>query len=203
MSAGVSHACLGYTADAPGALLQSPSGARSPPHDRQDLVQASAAGQRNHSAINYQFGDRAGLVSAIGAKQRVEAPPGLIETALVPLAASLTTESGRNYIIVLAEAVARLGTTELFQPGQAHTDSIQGLNRLLMTRLAGCEASRRLRIGQAILTVPVLLADIERDFNRGTLTITRGQRPVHTIGDVITAALTGATNPAQPSDEHP
>jgi AcrR family transcriptional regulator len=171
----------------------------------------AAAGQKNRSAVAYHFGDRAGLVRAIGVKHRaqinaqrhrmidrLERKPdmtvaGLVDAAVLPLAASLSTESGRDYIIILAEAAARLGTAGLFQAGQAHTDSIQRLNQLLMTVVPGTVAARRLRIGQAVLAVPVLLADIARDINRDALTVNQGRRRVRHVSAFVAGALAAAS----------
>jgi AcrR family transcriptional regulator len=176
--------------------------------DAADLTDIqAAAGQKNRSAVAYHFGDRAGLVRAIGAKHRAQINSerhrmidrieqdgnitiaGLVDAAVRPLAASLSTASGRDYIIILAEAAARLGTAGLFEAGQAHTDSIQRLNRLLMVVLSGTAAARRLRIGQAILAIPVLLADIARDINRAALTLAQGRRRVGHVTNFVAGAL--------------
>ena len=48
---------------------------------------------------------------------------------------------------------------------------------------------RRLRIGQAILSVPVLLADIARDINKHALTLAQGRRRVRHVTVFVTGAL--------------
>ena len=167
----------------------------------------AAAGQKNRSALAYHFDDRAGPVRAMGMKHRARINAErnrmidglererdltvirLVEAAAWPLAVSLGTESGRDYIVILAEAAARLGTAGLFEAGQAHTDSIQRLNRLLMAVLPGPAAARRLRIGQAILSVLVLLADIARDINKHAFTVAQGRRRVRHVTVFATGAL--------------
>lgn len=85
----------------------------------------AAAGARNASALQYHFGDRAGLIRAVLAKHAgsVEArrhallddyeagpPPGIrpLAGALVrPLAAELQTDGGAGYLQVLADLLNR------------------------------------------------------------------------------------------------
>lgn len=102
-----------------------------------------AAGQKNRSVVNYYFGDRAGLITAIMTKHRLavnaerhrmldriehQGQPSverLVEAIVLPLAASLGTPSGRDYIIILAESAWQLGTAGLVDPQYAYTDSVQ------------------------------------------------------------------------------
>lgn len=86
------------------------------------------AGQRNSSALHYHFGSRDGLLDTILANHRepIEARRSamldalerehrthdlraLVETIVVPLAAELGTESGRDYLRILPQVIGRLG----------------------------------------------------------------------------------------------
>jgi len=180
----------------------------------------AAAGQRNRSAVAYHFGDRNGLVTAIGAKHRALINPvrhrmldrlerrgqlgiaDLAEALVLPLADHLTDPSGRDYIIILAEAASRLGTAGLYQAKGAHTDSVQRLTTLMMARLDGSTRARQLLIGQAILTTPVLLADLARSINAGTLTPAQAKRRARDIARFITGAVLhvgdSGTQPSNP-----
>jgi AcrR family transcriptional regulator len=177
-----------------------------------DLREIQAlAGQKNRSAVNYYFDDREGLVRAIGAKHRAMINDErnrmlerlerrhdvcvvrLVEALVLPLAGSLGTPSGRNYIIILAEAASRLGTSGLLHPQQAHTDSVQKLNAMLMSVLPGPSAQRQARIGHAVLTVPVLLADVARDINRHALSVNQGKRRVRFVTAFVSGALAAGT----------
>jgi AcrR family transcriptional regulator len=167
----------------------------------------AAAGQRNRSAVAYHFGDRNGLVRAIGAKHRAlinpvrhrmvdrlerrgeVGIPELVDALVLPLAGRLDDPSGRDYIIILAEAASRLGTAGLYQARGAHTDSVQRVAALMLPRLHGSTKTRRLLIGQAILTVPVLLADIARSINTGGLTLAQGKRRARETSNFITGGV--------------
>jgi AcrR family transcriptional regulator len=86
------------------------------------------AGQRNSSALHYHFGSREGLLAAIRERHRgpiedrriamldaLEADGrtddlrALVETIVVPFAAELATESGRDYLRILPQVTGRLG----------------------------------------------------------------------------------------------
>lgn len=167
----------------------------------------AAAGQRNRSAIAYHFGDRAGLVRAIGITHRKAINRernhqlDLLEQAgedslrsftgalVRPLAESLRDASGRSYIIILAEGATRLGTSGLYQAKGEHTDSVIRWIRHVEPHLTGSRAHRRLLIGQAILVVPVLMADIARGIDRDDLTVRQGLRRVSSVIDFVVHAL--------------
>ena len=166
-----------------------------------------AAGQRNRSAINYHFKDRTGLVRAIGDKHRLVinaerhrmldrlemggtvSANGLVEALVLPLAASLDDPSGRDYLVILAQATPQVGTTGLFRPAREHLDSIQRLNAMLLELLDGSPSVRRLRISQAVLVVPVLLADIARDLDADALTTGQARRRVREVVAFVVGAL--------------
>src|SRR6478672_3932701 len=136
------------------------------------------AGQRNRSAIAYHFGDRRGLERAIGETYRAPINAArnlvldrleqhgnltvdtLVDAIVGPLAASLATRDGRNYLILLAEAASRVGTDALYRAERAHTESMIRLEQHLSPLLGGSRQQRRRAIGRAILITPVLLADV-------------------------------------------
>lgn len=177
--------------------------------DLKDIL--GAAGQRNRSAITYHFGSREGLLRAIGAANRktineermtildrLEARgdlsiDSLVEATVQPLAHHLDDQPGRDYIVILAEAGARLGTEGLYKAERLHTQSLVRSIELLTPLLAGSAAAKRRRIGQAFVTVPVLLADLARDVNRDALTLTQARRRVPGVIDFVASALQGIT----------
>lgn len=167
-----------------------------------------AAGQRNRSAVNYHFKDRAGLVRAIGIKHRAAINPdrhqmldhlertgtitvtGLVEALVEPLARSLNDSSGRDYVVILAESVTRVGAAGLFRPDRVHVDSVQRLNSLLVELLDGPRSDRELRITQALLVFPVLLADIARSINNNATDPSEVQPRVRAAVSFLVGALT-------------
>jgi AcrR family transcriptional regulator len=169
----------------------------------------AAAGQRNRSAIGYHFGGRDELVRAIGAKHRgpinaerntildrLDATGSITIAELVgalvrPLARRLDDQPGRDYIVILAEASGRLGTTGLYRAEGLHTDSVIRCVEQLDPLLTGSPAARRTRMGQAILATPVLLADLARDINRGQLTLNQAKRRIPGVIEFISGALHG------------
>lgn len=171
-----------------------------------------AAGQRNRSAVAHYFGNRDGLVEAIGLKHRNEisqmrhrlldriersgAPTvDALATALVgPAASRLSNESGRNYLIILAEAVVRRGADELYLAlGVPSLDSSRRLNAMLDEVVSGSPAARRLRIGEAVLTATVLLADIARRLNQGAISDAQARRRSRSVTVAIAAILHAPT----------
>jgi AcrR family transcriptional regulator len=166
-----------------------------------------AAETRNRSAIAYHFGDRDGLVQAIGAEHRAVIDrdrsrmldrlerngqvsiPTLADALVLPLAKRLADPDGRAYIIVLAEAATRMGTQALTNPDRPHIDGVMRVRDHLHALLTGPHPNRRRRIGRVILITPVLLADIARDLNRDHLTLTASRRRVAEVTSLISRAL--------------
>ena len=167
-----------------------------------------AAGQRNRSAIAHYFGDRDGLVEAIGIKHRNDISPlrhalldrierdaaptvdALAAAIVEPAASKLSSESGRNYLIILAEAVVRRGADELYLAlGVPSLDSTRRLNAMLDRIVPGSQAARRLRIGEAVLTATVLLADIARRLNQDTISAAQARRRTRSVTSAVAAML--------------
>jgi AcrR family transcriptional regulator len=167
-----------------------------------------AAGQRNRSAVNYYFKDRAGLVAAIIDKHRIalnaerhelldalqqsgdDTVRALIEVGVKPFANLLGDPSGRDFMIIVAERASRLGTAGLFAARQRHTDSVARFNLMLLKRLPGSRAARELLVAQVVLVVPTLLADLARQINREQMSEAQARRRVAGIVDFVTRALT-------------
>jgi AcrR family transcriptional regulator len=165
------------------------------------------AGQRNKSAVNYYFGGREGLVEAIGIRHR---PPidqrrmrildrltaagsidlGSLAAALVePLSACLADESGRRYVIILAESMTRYGTAFLIDaPGIPYADSMRRLNQMVLAEL-GPGADARRRMGNALLVTVTLLADIARAVEAGDCSVREAKRRSRDTARLIEAIL--------------
>ena len=170
-----------------------------------DIV--AAAGQRNRSAIRYHFGDRDGLVRAIGNKHRVrinaernrlldELPehprPGLrqlVEIGVRPNAASLATQSGRNFLIILGERSATVGTPDLVTALQPNSESIRRLHRLMVSSFAR-ESRCPLRPDRALPAHRGGADGRHRpETNRGHITVRQAIRRTELAIDHLTGAL--------------
>jgi AcrR family transcriptional regulator len=172
-----------------------------------------AAGQRNRSAVNYHFGDRAGLVNAIIDKHRVAVNAArhrlldeyersgsgsvreLLEAGVRPYADLIGTPSGRDFLIIVAERGTRLGTAGVFVARSRHTDSVARFNALLAARVPGTRAARQRSVARAVLTMSVLTADLARSVNRGELSAAAGRRRVGEVLDFVALALSDAGQP--------
>jgi len=181
-----------------------------------DLMQIqTAAGQRNRSAVSYHFGDRAGLVLAIIDKHRVALNQErhelldaweqtderslrvLLMTGVIPYLRRLGDPSTRDFMIIVSERAARLGTAGVFAARQPHSDSVERFNAILVNMVPGARAARERLVGNAVLTMSTLLADVARQINREQLTAATGRRRIDAIVDFVHSAIT--TTP----DHHP
>lgn len=168
----------------------------------------AAAGQRNKSVINHYFGDRSGLVQAIGVKHRTDIGPlrhaaldrierragpsidDLAAAMVEPAATKLRSQSGRDYLVILAEAVVRTGSAGAFDGLDVpELDSTRRLNNMLVAQLRGPLAARRLRVGQAVLIGTVLLADIARGVEAGAIPDRQVKARVASVVRLVAAAL--------------
>jgi len=167
----------------------------------------AAASQKNRSAVNYHFKDRVGLVAAIVDKHRVPINaarhrlldrmerngnvdvPHLVEALVMPLAKSLETPSGRDYILIIGEAAVRLGIGRMFQAREDSTDSIHRVSDLLVEAIEGPRPEREWRVNHVILLSPILLSDIARDINRGKTTVPHGKRTARQVVTFLTGAV--------------
>lgn len=168
----------------------------------------AAAGQRNNSAVNHYFGGRSGLVQAIGVKHRARITPlrhamldrierrgrptveALAAAIVEPAATCLADASGRDYLVILAEAAGRHGAAALFDGVDVpHLDSTRRLNNMLLELLDGPIARRRERIGDAVLVATVLLADIAREVERGAISDREVRRRTRSLARTVAAVL--------------
>jgi AcrR family transcriptional regulator len=165
------------------------------------------AGQRNRSAVAYHFGDREGLVRAIGARRRepVNAArnkmldrlerehrvtiSSLADALVRPMARDLASAGGRAYLIVLAEAATRLGASNSLLADRRYVDRVQRLGAHLVRLLAGPRGERRRTIGRVILVTPVLLADIGRAIDKGDISQHGAARQVSEIVRFVTMSM--------------
>jgi AcrR family transcriptional regulator len=166
------------------------------------------AGQRNKSVINHYFGDRNGLVQAIGLKHRADITPlrhaaldrierrgapgidALAAAMIEPAATKLRSQSGRDYLVILAEAVTRFGAADAFDALEVpELDSARRLNNMIVDVLEGPLEARRLRVGQSIVIGTVLLADIARGVDRGIVPARTVRKRVRSVVALVAAAL--------------
>lgn len=165
------------------------------------------AGQRNQSAVAYHFGDRDGLLVAMGVRRRepVNAARNrcldalerdgdvtvrsVVDALVRPTAVDLTTAGGRDYLVVLAESAARVGSMHVLDVDLPHVDSVHRVHEHLVQLLPGSRDRRRRMSTWAIVTTPVLLADIAREITRGRITVAQGKRQVGDVVDFLTSAL--------------
>jgi AcrR family transcriptional regulator len=167
-----------------------------------------AAGQRNRSAIHYYFGDRDGLIEAIRQKHRVpindhrnqvldELGPDatiaeLIDAFILPLAHGLDDDSARDYMIMVGAEAAWVGAAISANPDRPYFESLRRTGTLLAQRLPGSAQRRKMLVGQAFMTATVLLADIARELNSGTIDISTGRARVTGVSRFVKAALEGS-----------
>ncbi len=177
--------------------------------DAVDLIDIQeAAGQRNRGVVHYYFRDRQGLVLAIVNKHRepinrarherldlLEAGEsislgGLVEAAVRPLAESLGSPSGRDYLVIHAELATRFGSGRLYAPTSIHTDSVPRMNDLIVLALGGSGVARLYFVEQANMVIPLLLADLARMVNRRDLTVGQAMHRVDDVVEFVTRGLT-------------
>jgi len=180
------------------------------------------AGQRNKSAVNYHFGGRDGLVEAIGIwhrgpidarrselLDRLEAAgttdvADLAGAMVEPISECLAEESGRRYVIILAEAMARHGSDLLVDAADVpHVESTRRLNRMLVDELGGSAAARR-RVGHAQLVTITLLADTARGVESGQRSVRHARRRSRELVGLVAALLTAPLpDPRRPPNPDP
>jgi len=165
------------------------------------------AGQRNRSAVHYHFKDREGLIVAIRDKHRPAIDQhrramldqlatardletrDLVQALVQPMAAPLATDSGRDFLIIVAEAAGRAGSRALTPSHHPYTDALNDLTRQLTKHLADSTHHTAL-VRHAVITTTVLLADIARDLNAKRIKPSDTDKLVNTVTDFITNALT-------------
>lgn len=173
------------------------------------------AGQRNRSAVLYHFGGRDGLVAAIIAKHRgpinrerhrmldeIETTGdltarALASAAILPLARSLRTPSGRDYVVILCERATRLGSAGIYAARGPIADSVARTNALLARLVSSDSDTTRTRGGELELVAVVLIADIARDINRRALTVKASVARVESVIDLFVLGIESLGSPAR------
>ena len=175
-----------------------------------DVVKA--AGQRNSSAVQYHFGNKAGLLQAIlePHQARLDARraemldelgerPGLealIEALIRPLASLLDSESGRNYIRIRAQLVgaARLPSdSDLIRAaltgagGGTSAESRPGIRRVAQALVNLVDDTQMADLGHRLTLTAVLLLHGLADFARRHPEATAAERNAFT--DVLTRSV--------------
>ncbi len=161
------------------------------------------AGQRNDSAVGYHFGSRQGLLTAIVTKhmvvmeatREVPAPDAdlhtVVEEIVVPTAALLGTEDGRDFLRIIEQLAdwSGLGTS---QPNEVLSGTVIGaqmgrLHALLEPDLGSTLARERSALLVTFLTAA--LAERARSREAGARQRLGHDRFVRHVVDVLTGAL--------------
>ena len=175
-------------------------------------VVVKAAGQRNSSAVQYHFGNKAGLLQAIlePHQARLDARraemldelgerPGLealIEALIRPLASLLDSESGRHYIRIRAQLVgaARLPSdSDLIRAaltgagGGTSAESRPGIRRVAQALVNLVDDTQMADLGHRLTLTAVLLLHGLADFARRHPEATAAERNAFT--DVLTRSV--------------
>lgn len=172
------------------------------------------AGQANDSAVQYHFGSRTGLLLAIldrhlrdmeeqrkptlaqlGPDPTLEA---VVAAVVEPVAAKLTTESGRDFLRIIAQLAGRAGvrTGEVPDPlvGTALAEQLALLERCCLRRLP--EPVARERLAMTITMLTAALADRARRIDDQLPVLLHQRSFVATLVAMLTSAL-GAPHPNQ------
>lgn len=166
-----------------------------------DIV--TEAGQRNDSAVGYHFGSRQGLLEAIVAKHmgameaQRELPPAaaglreVVAAVVVPTAALLHTEDGRDFLRITAQLAdwSGVGTAhpnEVLR-GTAIGAQMEALRALLEPRLGAVLARERGALLVTFLTAA--LAERARARDAGIRQRLNHGRFVEHLIEILTAGL--------------
>ncbi len=161
------------------------------------------AGQRNDSAVGYHFGSRQGLLAAIVAKhmevmeaERVVPARGadltdVVRSIVVPTAALLATEDGRDFLRII-EQLAGWSGIGTGQPNQVLTGTVIGsqltrLEGLLVPRLGTTMARERSALLVTFLTAA--LAERARSREAGARQRLNHERFVDHLVNVLSGGL--------------
>ncbi|XVQ10358.1 TetR/AcrR family transcriptional regulator [Spirillospora sp. CA-255316] len=180
---------------------------------------AVAAGQRNHSAVQYHFGGKAGLIDAlyedrmaplnrrrrellaeIRAAGRVRDLPALVQAYLAPLAEHVLAHRGTSWYLRFTSRYVLAGGGRAWP---FSGDYYAGMTELvgLLTSLLPDLTGERLRV--ANLHIVMVLADLERrsgapDFDEAHATAAIADL-VTTTRAILTAPPTGTPWPSPPA----
>jgi AcrR family transcriptional regulator len=172
-----------------------------------------AAGQRNASALHYHFGSREGLLreiltrhqsqidaarGALLASGQYQGLEGSVRALVVPLSEALRTRDGRQYLRIVAQAMAELGvrdelTTEPPNARAAVTAIVAALDDIP-------DRTRAVRVAHAVLFITDALAHRAR--------IIDARRPVALehdafVEDLVRTIVGALSVPAAPDGAKP
>lgn len=162
------------------------------------------AGQRNDSAVGYHFGSRQGLLAAIVAKHMAameehrEAPGedadlhDVVEAIVVPTAALLATDDGRDFLRITAQLAdwSGIGTGH---PNDVLTGTVLGTQLARLHALLEPEVGAALARERSALLVTFLtaaLAERARSREAGVRQRLGHERFVRHVVDVLSGGLT-------------
>jgi hypothetical protein len=114
------------------------------------------------------------------------------------MAASLTNDSGRDFLIILNEAATRTTTSALMPSTLPYTAGFNRITRYLLAAVPGSARRRRAIVGQAVLSVTAMLADTARELKAGTM----AQRSTPEAVEAIIDFVAGAVESSQPPDRN-
>lgn len=169
---------------------------------------SAAAGQRNHSAVQYHFGDKAGLVDALyeyrmtplnlrreelvadlRASGREADLPALVEAFLGPLSDHVLAHRGENWYLRFTSRYVLSGGYRSWPFSSDHYPGMTELVPLLHARLPGL-TGERLRV--VFLHVVMVLADIEQRFGEPDFDDARAEAAAADLRTTVTALFTAA-----------
>lgn len=113
----------------------------------------------------------------------------LVRALVEPMATPLATESGRDFLIIVAEAAGRAGSRALLASDLPYTNALTRLTALMLQRIPGTPARREALVRHGVLAAPVLLADLARDLKTGRVEPDTSAAHVGTIVDSIANGL--------------
>ncbi|TMR21989.1 TetR/AcrR family transcriptional regulator [Nonomuraea turkmeniaca] len=169
---------------------------------------AVAAGQRNHSAVQYHFGGKAGLIDALyeyrmtplnlrrreliadlrahGLERDL---PALVEAYVAPLAEHVLAHRGTSWYVRFTSRYVLSGSYRSWPYSSDHHPGVNELVALLLQRLPAL-TEERLRVLN--LHIVVVLADIEQRFTAPGFD---DDRAIAALADLRTTALALLTAP--------
>ncbi|WP_051461540.1 TetR/AcrR family transcriptional regulator [Tomitella biformata] len=173
----------------------------------------TAAGQSNDSAINYHFGSRHGLLTAILDEhmaaiesRQPEGPlpadiPGLIRIITTPVSRELESPAGRNFLRIIVQLSGQSGVTTRQMPNPLRGSSVGGqlaaLDDALRTVLPEEVALERLAMLVSMLTA--VLADRGRRLDGGQPILLDHDLFVANTVAMLTAAMLAPHAVGQPA----
>lgn len=180
------------------------------------------AGQGNESALQYHFGSRNGLLLAIFRKHLASSEPArraavealrttgspslraLVEALVVPDAACLHTEDGRDYLRIIVQVAGRAGLQQgpvrLPVEQSALAEALDLLVREVATRVP--ERLARERVATAIGFLTVALADRARRLEDGEELGVDHETFTAELASMLAGALSAPAPPALALGDH-